>query len=310
MAFVQGIVYMRISPGQTLTIFGGFFDGSCEVYFGNIKASVIDYDDEMIEAVVPIEKGDYRVTLVDGASRVHEVGDVSVVELVDTPKRFAPKNYGQNDFFNYVLSLLPRGNAFALWKGSFFHKLLTALSDAFKYTWDTIQSMVDSIDPTHTENFDDWEGELNLPVIGIYPETFEGRRAEIYRAECTEGGCTKSFVKKILSLMGIDADVYEYTKEPDAFEGVDFGDDDPRFFFKINFHVDEDDFVYFSAGESCAGDFLLDFSKYVEEKIFNELKQSHVKIIFGYEVTQEQFTAIATEGGEVIVTENDEVIEL
>lgn len=310
MAFVSGLVYRILAPGQTLTIYGGFFDGSCSVSFGDNVAAVVDYDDTKIEVVVPSLKGQYNVTLTDGNDNVIEVGDVSVVELKDTPRRNAPKPYGREDFLNYVLSLMPRGNAFAASSGSNFRKLLTAIADSFKYTWDTIKGMVDSVDPTHTENLEDWERELNLPILGIYPETEEGRRAEIYRIECNEGGCTKAFVKKILSLMGIDADVYEYTKEPEAFEGVDFGDDDPRFFFKINFHIDEDDFIYFNAGESCAGDYLLDFTDYVEESIFNEIKQAHVKIIFGYEPTSMGFISLSTESGELIVSENDEVIEV
>lgn len=282
MAFVQDVVYRIISPGQTLTIWGGFFDGNCEVYFGSKKASVIDYDEEKIEVLAPIELGEYKVTLDDG-SKVIDVCDVSVVDLASTPQRNAPKDYTDNDFFNYVLSLLPRGNAIATRKDSFFGKLLTAISTSVKYVWDTIRSMVVAVDPTHTENFNEWEGELNLPVIGIYPDTLQGRRAEIYRVECSNGGCSVEYIKKMLFLMGIDADVYEYTKNPEQFASIDFGGDDPRFYLRIVFHLQKEDFVQFRAGVSCAGDYLLDFTQYMEEAVFEQIKQAHIKIVYGYE---------------------------
>lgn len=303
MAFVNGVVYKIISPGQTFTIFGGFFDGDCSVYFGDTKASVVDYDEDRIEVIAPIEKGAYKVTLDDG-TRTIDVCNVAVVELAETPRRFAPKDYTNQDFLNYAISLLPRGNALSIWKGSNFNKLLTALADAFKYTWETIQAMVDSVDPTHTENYSEWEGELNLPVLGINPETIEGRRAEIYRAECTEGGCSKSFITKMLSLMGIEADVYEYTKDTDKFSGIVFPEgEDPRFYLLIIFHLHSEDFVQFRAGSASAGDYLIDFKQYKEEAVFDEIKQAHIKIIYGYDdgVTEGH---LLTDDGKCLTDEN------
>jgi len=304
MAFVQGIVYKRIATGQTLTIFGGLFDVDCSVYFGTTKAAIVDFDDEKIEAVVPIEKGDYHVTLDDGHGNVIDVDDVAVVELAETPRRNAPKEYSTDNFFNYVLSLFPRGNAFAMWEGTNFSKLVNALSHAFKYTWDVIQNMTTAIDPTHTENLDDWEGELNLPIVGIYPDTFEGRRSEIYRAECTDGGCSKSFITKMLSLMGIEADVYEYTKDTDKFSVIVFPEgEDPRFYLLIIFHLHSEDFVQFRAGSACAGDYLIDFKQYKEEAVFDDIKQAHIKIIYGYDdgVTEGH---LLTDDGKCLTDEN------
>lgn len=280
--FVTGYNNRRIAPGQTFTIFGGFFDGGCSVTLNGDDATIVDYDENMIEVLAPVELGDYEVKLIDGGNLQFNVGRVSVVALADTPRRNAPKDYTEEEFFSYTTSLLPRGNAFALWKGSVFRKLMTAVSGAFKYTWDTIKELMKAVDPTHTENLGDWEEELNLPVLGIYPSDDAGRRAEVYRVECLNGGCSVDYWRQILGLMGIYADIWEFTKNPDKFNGVDFGDDDPRFFSKIDFFLEDYEFKTFEAGVSSAGDYLLDFPLYAEQKVFQEIKPSHTKIVFGY----------------------------
>lgn len=282
MAFVTDYNNRIIAPGQTFTIFGGFFDGNCSVTLNGDDATIVDYDEDMIEVLAPVELGDYEVKLIDGDGLQFNVGRIAVVALADTPRRNAPKDYTEEDFFSYTTSLLPRGNAFALWKGSVFRKLMTAVSGAFKYTWDTIKELMNAVDPTHTENLGDWEEELNLPVLGIYPVDDAGRGAEIYRVECLNGGCSVDYWRQILGLMKIYADVWEFTKNPEKFNGVDFGNDDPRFFSKIDFYLEDYEFKTFEAGVSSAGDYLLDFPLHAEQKVFNDIKLSHTKIVFGY----------------------------
>lgn len=282
MAFVTDYNNRIIAPGQTFTIFGGFFDGNCSVTLNGENSTIVDYDEDKIEVLAPVGLGDYEVKLIDGDNIQFNVGMIAVVALADTPRRNAPKDYTEEEFFSYTTSLLPRGNAFALWKGSVFRKLMTAVSGAFKYTWDTIKEMIDAVDPTHTENLGDWEEELNLPVLGIYPSDDAGRRAEVYRVECLNGGCSVDYWRQILGLMGIYADIWEFTKNPEKFNGVDFGNDDPRFFSKIDFFLEDYEFKTFEAGVSSAGDYLLDFPLYAEQKVFNNIKLSHTKIVFGY----------------------------
>ena len=308
MVFVQGIVYKRIAPGQTLTIFGGFFDGGCSVYFGSTKADVVDYAEDRIECVAPIAIGSYKVTIHDGDGDVVDAGNVEVLALADTPKRNAPKVYGDEDFYEYVVSLLPRGNAFAMWSGSNFRKLLSCLAFAFEYVWFTIRSMADAIDPMHTSNIDDWEDELHLPMVGNADKSEAKRRAEIYRVECTDGGCSKGYIKRLLALMDIKADVYEYTSDPDKFADYEFGEDDPRYYFKVSFHLSEDDFVTFNAGESAAGDYLLEFSQYLQEAVFDEIKPSHTKVIYGYDDSVIKGYILGDDGTTRMVDDDGEAI--
>lgn len=282
MIFVKDISSRKAAPGQTVSIFGGFFDTGVKVSFGGNDAAIVECDEDMVSAVVPEMSGNCVVTVSYEGTVVKTFTGFSVVELADTPTRNPAKEYTEKDFDSYVRSFFPRGIAFAMDGESNMSKMVLSLAKTFHYVWNTIRSMQQAVDPSHTENYDKWEDELSLPVIGITPSTDAGRLAEIYRKECLDGGCTKAYIKRIISLMGIDAEVYEYTSDPDKFYGVDFGTDDPNFYFKINFSVDESDFTYFTAGDSAAGDYLLDFDKHAEEAVFSELKPSHAKIVFGY----------------------------
>ena len=279
--FVQDIGYRRVAVGQSVTIFGGLLDIGCHVYIGDEEASIVDFGEDFIEALAPLYEGDYDVRVTYGTTSV-SAGRIHVSALAESPTRNVAKEYRDRDFDEYVRSLFPRGQAFAMWKGSNLSRLITALAFAFAYVWNVILEMLKAIDPTHTENYDEWEKELALPVTGIDSQLAKDRLSEIYRAECLNGGCTKSFYRQLLFLMGIDADVYEYTIEPDKFEGNTFRGD-PRYYFKIVFHVKSTDFVQFRAGESAAGDYLLDFTQYREEKVFESIKQSHTKLMFGYD---------------------------
>ena len=96
-------------------------------------------------------------------------------------------------------------------------------------------------------------------------------------------GVLSIFIKKILKLMNLDADIYEYLYNPEKFEDVPFGNEDnPASFIMIRFKVEIDDFDYFRAGVSVAGDRVMDFDNLQVESVFNKIKQSHIKIIFTY----------------------------
>ena len=175
----------------------------------------------------------------------------------------------------------------------------------FAYVWETIRSLLEAIDPTHTSNFNEWEEELSLPEVGISPFGDAGRRSEIHRVECLDGGCSLNYIKHLLGLMNVRSDVYEYTKNPERFQNVDFGGDDPRFFFKIQFHLDDDFFNRFETGVSYAGCSLYDYTKIKEESVFNRIKPSHTKIVYGYD---NGFNDIALSNGGYLLTDDEHSI--
>lgn len=304
MAFVVDAGFKIVSPGQTLTIWGGFFDARCSVYIGGKNAPVIEYDDAMIVVSVPSGYGAKDVVLNDGSKDI-AVCQISVVELAQTPKRNAPKDYSENDFDVFTASLLPRGRALSMENGSVFRKLLKSISTAFRYVWGVIRETTNGIDPTHTENLSEWESELNLPVLGINPKSDSGRRSEIYRIECLTHGNTISDIRNLLSLMGIDGDVYEFYRHPEKFTGVEFFPDDPNYFYKIEFKINPSDISQFCAGSGCAGDYLTDFQQYETEQVFRDTKPAHTKIVFGYVVNA---VRLVTDAGKVFVDDNNNQI--
>lgn len=280
--YVKSLSNTVRAPGQMVTIFGGFFDYSCKVYFGNSEGTVFDYDDEKIVAVVPADIGNFVVKVKKGIKEII-AGTLYVKELKDTDL-LLPKNYSHGDFFEYVKGMFPRGRCFDLRKQSNFGKLITSLSVLVLYIWDLIINYIVELSSSHTNSFDEWEDDLGLPIDGINADGESDRRSEIYRVDSLQAGDTVPYFQKILDLCGITADIYEYWKNPEMFEGYDFEpSDDKNFFWKIQIHYVSFDFVKRFVSGSVAGSHLMDWVNTKVETIFDFIKPAHTRVIYGYD---------------------------
>ena len=303
MFFVDGISSKVLCSGLTFTVFGGFFDSECKVMFDD-NVAVESFSESHISVIVPEISGSFDCSVVDGSDHSVALGRVSVGNTFDVPVYNYVRENSQEAFEDYVEGMFPRGQVFNFESGSNFRKLVAGCAYAFRYTWNLLRSMMRALDPLHTENFDEWERELGLPEVGIVSSSDDERRREVYRTGFAYGGCSVNFYKRILSLMKVNAEIFEYVYNPEKFANVDFGDDDPRFYMMIRFRVPLLTYEYFRAGEAVAGDLLLDYSNYSIETVFEKIKHAHVKIVYSY-LTRKNMV-IVTSSGAAIVTSNGE----
>lgn len=304
MIFVDAISSKVLCSGLTFTVFGGFFDSECKVMFDDKVAVVESFSESHISVIVPDISGSFDCSVVDGSDHSVALGRVSVGNTFDVPVYNYVRENSQEAFEDYVEGMFPRGQIFNFENGSNFRKLAAGCAYAFRYTWNLLRSMMRALDPLHTENLDEWERDLGLPEIGIVSEDDDDRRREIYRTGFAYGGCSINFYKRILSLMKINAEIFEYVYNPEKFSHFDFGDNDPRFYMMIRFRVPLLTYDYFRAGKSVAGDLLLDYSNYSVESVFEKIKHGHIKIIYSY-LTRKNMV-IVTSSGAAIVTSNGE----
>lgn len=307
MIFVDNVCPRTVSQGLTLNVFGGFFDNGCKVKIGSHEAPVDTLEESHIVVVVPNITGTFSCTVEDSNGNSVAAGSVSVTATANVPVRELVTNKPLEDFEVQIIGLFPRGFLFNFESGSVVRRLVKGIATSVRYAWNFVRSLSTAMDPLHTENFGEWEAGFGLPEIGIPSNSSDDRRHEIYRVGFSRGGCSINFYKKILALMKIDADIFEYVYNPEAFEGINFGDNDPRFYIMIRFRLPTLTYRYFTAGESVAGDYLFDFSSYKEENVFNKLKQGHVKIIFAYMVEQNVYV-ISSAGRRIIAGNGKKVI--
>ena len=304
MFFVDNISSKVLCSGLTFTVFGGFFDSECKVLFDENVAVVESFSEDHISVIVPDISGSFDCSVVDGDNNSVVVGRVTVGNTMNVPVYDYIRNNPQEAFEDFTEGMFPRGQVFDFESGSNFRKLVSGCATAFKFSRDLLRSMLNALNPLHTENLDEWERELGLPEIGIVSSSDDERRREIYRTGFAFGGCSINFYKRILSLMKVDAEIFEYVYNPEKFSQIDFGEDDPRFYMMIRFRVPLLTYEYFRAGEAVAGDLLLDYSNYSVESVFERIKQAHIKIIYSY-LTRKNMV-IVTSSGAAIVTSNGE----
>lgn len=232
MIYVTGLSAERAAAGQTVCIFGGFFDNGCTVEIGSKSAEIFSIDEDCIEVAVPFNVGSYNVYVKSG-SRVVSAGTLAVVQLNALPLPAVPFSYKVTNFVKHLVSLFPRGEMFDLRvqevepeelaqgepvSGSFIGKFIWGVAYSLKMCWGKVVDIVNELSPAHTTSFSEWETELQLPVKGLEKTTDKDRRAEIYRKACGRRGNTPTYFKFIAGLFGIECDIYEYWQNPEEFE--------------------------------------------------------------------------------------------
>lgn len=203
------------------------------------------------------------------------------------PKRTA------EDFHYALIGLMPRGFAWFLGKFGNWWKLFMAFAAGFTAVYDMLCNLVREMSPYTTTSLTEWERELGLPKKGL---AFDGdglRKSEIIRIARKMGGCSKDYIKSIAALFGLDVDVVEYWKEDErsAFDGVDFGNQDPNFYAMVISDVGVINLSY----ARCSGGYsdedelscdcnsrLMDFGDSNYEAVLTSVSPAHVKLLFVY----------------------------
>ena len=150
--------------------------------------------------------------------------------------------------------------------------------------------------------------ELNLPEVGVAPQDDDGRRRELYRVWGSKGGCNINYYRKLIALLGIDATIFEYTKNPERFVGYVFPENAiPQYYLMIRFKIHQQEFSYFTAGVSGAGDRVMDFTDNFLESIFEKSRQAHIKIAYSY-LTEEYVNLVTNDGKKFVTSDGKKLI--
>ena len=308
MFFVDSYEPKLVTSGRKLTVYGGFFDVYTSVRFNGVAAYVEDFDDSHVSVIVPDDIPSVASVSVSDGVDVVNVGQVKAVPMDGAPVYDFVKEYPQDSFESMILGLFPKGQLFDLENGSNFRKLVSGLAFALVYVWQLILDMQKALNPLHTDNIDEWEKELNLPEVGVAPQDDDGRRRELYRVWGSKGGCNINYYRKLIALLGIDATIFEYTKNPERFAGYVFPENAiPQYYLMIRFKIHRQEFSYFTAGVSGAGDRVMDFTDNFLESIFEKSRHAHIKIAYSY-LTEEYVNLVTNDGKKFVTSDGKKLI--
>lgn len=290
--------------GCPVTIYGVGFSAATKVVVDGQTASPDDYGETYLIFSAPKNVGEYAVSLTNGDG-YSESFRLSVVEVVKIPARSLPAR-SQDDYRSALLAMLPRGFAWYKGRDGNWWKLFSAFGKAFAASYSTFRELVSEMSPVKTTSFERWESEMGLPKKGLQFSTDSARLSEIYRIARRPGGCTVPYFKGIVALFGADCRIYEYWKDPDEFDGVDFGTDDPNFYWKVVFEFSSGEiFTKIFDCQSECDDFLREWSRDNIEALLDLMKPAHTKLVFTYTNSLKNRMLLATESGIQLVTEND-----
>lgn len=298
-----------VAKGGTIRINGSGFSKNTFAWLGDQKLTVKDYSYDYVEYVALSTAGSYTLYVGVSLENRSSIGIVIIRDL-SSLHLYRPKKPSADESMNAMLGLMPRG--FAWYKGNGksgsandgnFAKLLRGLSRVVVDVYRLAISFKESLSPSHTDSFDVWERELRLPEPGVYTPNSQRRREEIFRKACRKGGSTIPYFKSIAALFNVHVDVYEYWN-PDhrsKFEGIDFGDDDPNFYWMLEIEAQPEDWKVCTCNDTC-NDYLQQWWNVPLESMFNVVKPAHTKLVYSY-FESERELVIADDDNNVIVTD-------
>ena len=281
MLTVQRISRFQVNVGGSVVVFGSGFDSLCWVLVGDRYANIVDYDGDSLEFSAPPEIGRYAVSVGRGQETFKnftlEVCSLRNVESWNLPVRT------KDDFRDAFLGLMPRGFAWFVGRGGNWCELFTGFASGLFVLYSLYRQLVYAIDPTKTTCYADWENELNLPIKGVERDSDDGRLDEIYRIARKRGGNTVPYFKSLAALFGLDVRIYEYWKNPEKFDDVNFGDKDPNFFWMVEIDSDNADWHVCTCNDTC-NDYLQWWWNAPLESLIDFVKPAHTQVLYRYVV--------------------------
>lgn len=211
------------------------------------------------------------------------------------------------DFCYALLGLMPRGFAWFTRRCGNWWKLFYGMSAGFVAVYDMFRCLVSNMSPVSTDDLDAWEKELGLPKYGFSFQDPLSRKREIIRVSRGECGNTESYFKRLANFYGLDINIYQYWKNPEKFEDVDFGNDDPNFYWMIKITTGDDGWFVCTCNDTC-NDYLQYWWDSRVENIFDTIKPAHTKIVYSYNyepcvyLVDDQRDYVIDDNGDRVVT--------
>ena len=303
MLLLQAINPIRVNVGGTVKVNGSGFDSKCWVRIGSQYLPVLDYDSSSLEFAAPSETGSYTVAVGQGAA---VVGDfpVVVVKLRELNTWTLPVR-SVDDFRYALLGLMPRGFAWFLGENGNWWRLFSAFAAVVYVVYDLFRDVVKNMSPATTTAYAEWERELGVPLKGLEADTDDERLDEIYRVARKLPSDTIPYFKSIAALFGREVKIYEYWKNPEKFEDVDFGDDDPNFYWIVEQTSVDEDWRFYTCNDTC-DDYLSWWWNSALESYFEIVKPAHTKVLYTYVLPE--VLCLVTESGDYIMTEDNDYV--
>ena len=295
-----------IAKGGTISVYGSCFTNLTRGWLGDEELVVKDYEYGFVEFVGLSTVGQYVLYVGTSFENRQEVGPVVIRELTGL-HLYRLKKPTLNEARDMMLGLLPRG--FAWYKGldGNFAKLSRGLSRVVCEIYQLAISYQNAVSPSHTDSFEDWENELALPEKGVVSNTDGFRREEIFRKDCRKGGCTIPYFKSIALLFGKKINIYEYYLNPEKFEDVDFGGDDPNFYWMIEIEAESEDWRACTCNDTC-NDYLQYWWNAHIESLFDAVKPAHTKLLYAYKEVERELVVVDDSNNVVVVNDNTPIV--
>lgn len=276
---VRSIHPLRAGVGTPVTIRGCGFNSECEIFIGENSVPVLDYTADSITFSAPMEAGDCTADVVVNdvvvASKDFVVVDLEQVNAYELPAR------AEDEFRDVLIGMMPRGFAWYTGHDGNFYKLLSAIGFALYYVYSMLVDLVRQMSPVKTGSLTTWENELGLPRDGLSHDNESDRISEIYRISRKRQGFTVPFYKSVCRLFGFEPQIYEYWKTPSAFSGIDFGSDDPNFYWMVDCGTEVGEVKYATCESTCE-DYLSWWGITAMENLLNLIKPAHTKLLSRY----------------------------
>lgn len=277
------------------TLWGVGFSSNCKVKFSgstDVK-DLVDVDGNSLVFKAPKSAGTYSLYVEDDEGIKSNYISLIVLQRESMPVNNIPGR-DKNDFALMLKGLLPRGFMWDFkWSSvdsqkTNWQKLLESIAAGISNVWgEMLVPLVKNSSPAITGALVEWESELGLPRKGIQytgnaEQVLNERKDEIYRISRCRGGCTIPLIKHIIDLFGLNAEVYEYFKNPEVFPQwvKNLGEDAYMYsMIKITGGVDVSEF---DCDSSCE-DYLSFWWNQNFENTIEFDKLAHTKFIFVYE---------------------------
>ena len=293
----------RIAKGGTVFVYGSGFSASIKAWMNDTLLTLVDYDYGKAVFIGVSYPGSYTLFVGDSDENRIAIGSVNVVDDLNKLHLYRIGIPSSDDVCGAMLGLLPRG--FAWYKGldGNFARLMRGLSAVVTSIYQLVVNYQEQSSPSHTDSFDAWERELRLPEDGAKTgDTDVDRREEIYRKACRKGGVTVPYFLSLAALFGRDIWIYEYWKNPEKFEDVDFGEDDPNFYWMLEVEASPDDWYECTCNDTC-NDYLQRWWNGSIESMFDAIKPAHTKLLYAYVEVEREFVLVDNDDNVIVTPE-------
>lgn len=192
--------------------------------------------------------------------------------------------YSKQDYTQALMSLLPRGRAWAKETTSVMYTSLSFIGATYaRLNIRSANLLVDAFPKTTVELLPEWESALGLPdpCLGPAP-TLQERRGQVVARFANVGGQSVIYITQFAANLGYDISIKQFApfRCGESRCGDQLGGEEWFFTWSIQSALNE--IKYFRTGQSTAGEPLRKWSNEVLECEIINIAPAHTHVLFEY----------------------------